>query len=137
MPILNRKHNIPRRPNIVTQKYPEGNHFNNNKRNNNIQQNKENSNKKTEKPLILLVGDSTIKNVTSFDLRKECKNAFIMVRPYRGGKIKNIKKVLSEIDDFLTKNSFFNAFFLCSISGNISLFGCVYIRLKSEFSDRI
>ena len=100
--ITSHKQSIIRRPNVVTQNHPEGNHlFIKNKKSNdkNGEKNKEILNKKTDKPLILLVGDSTIKNVTSFDLRKECKEASIMVRPYRGGKIKNIKNMIMDVLD--------------------------------------
>ena len=79
-----------RRPTVVTMKNPE----------NNFIKKKYENDRKSEKPLILLAGDSTIRNVTSFDLKKDCQEAKVMVRPYRGGKIKNIKKlVLDVLDD--------------------------------------
>ena len=77
------------RPSVVIP--PENNHFTNNNKN------KMEQNRHSEKPLILLVGDSIIKNVTSYDLRKECKDVNIMVRPYRGGKVKNVKNLIIDI----------------------------------------
>ena len=70
---------------------PENNHFTNNNKN------KREQNSHSEKPLILLVGDSIIKNVTSYDLRKQSKDVNIMVRPYRGGKVKNVKSLIIDI----------------------------------------
>ena len=74
-----------RRPPVVTMKEPERNVLK--------------YKGKYEKPLILIAGDSTIKNVTGYDIRKECRDANIMVRPYRGGKVKNIRSLILDVLD--------------------------------------
>ncbi len=80
-----------RKPNIITSKSPENNHFTNNK------SNRERASIKNNEPLILIAGDSIIKNVTSYQLKKTCKGARIMVRPLNGAKIKNIKNLVIDM----------------------------------------
>ena len=74
-----------RRPNPVTVKTPEKNHFTNNNK------------KKNKKPLIALIGDSTLKNLSGYQLGKNCKGTTIMVRSQRGGKVKNIKNLMIDL----------------------------------------
>ena len=62
--------------------------------------NRPKSNVSVQKPLFLLLGDSTIKHVTGYDLKKGCTGANIMVRGVQGSKIKNIKNlVLDKLED--------------------------------------
>ena len=74
-----------RRPNPVTVKTPENNHFTNNNKKNN------------KKPLIALIGDSTLKNLSGYQLGKNCKGTTIMVRSQRGGKVKNMKNLMIDL----------------------------------------
>ena len=48
------------------------------------------------KSLILLVGDSTKKNNSGYQLKQKCKGTNVMVRSHTGGKIKNIKNLTIE-----------------------------------------
>ena len=41
----------------------------------------------------MLVGDSTIKNISGYQLKQKCKGTNVMVRSHEGGKIKNIKNL--------------------------------------------
>ena len=83
-----------RRPQIVNPMHPEAQHFTNNQKNKNRYEKEKD---RDEKPLILLVGDSMIKNVTNYDLRKKCGNARIMVRSLGGAKIKNIENLIKDL----------------------------------------
>ena len=88
------------RPEIVTYSQPEKQHFINNYKN------KETSGKNTDgdkNPFILLVGDSMTKNINSYDLRQKCKGTKFMVRSLRGGKIKNIKNLIIDTLEDITK----------------------------------
>ena len=77
-----------RRVPVTTKKNLEKNQHNYNTQRNGV------SDEQNERPLILLVGDSTLKHVTSFDLKKNCRGASIMVRSIQGSKIKNIKNLV-------------------------------------------
>ena len=71
--------------NNVTMKEPERNHFTNNFRN------------KRNRPVIMLLGDSTIKNLSGYNLGKGTKGATVMVRSLQGGKVKNIKNLMIDM----------------------------------------
>ena len=49
---------------------------------------------KSIKPLVLVVGDSTTKHTTSYDMKKVCGGTNVMVRSLSGGKIKNIRNLI-------------------------------------------
>ena len=102
LPQRSRNANIPasvkfrlpgKRPEVVTQAHPERQHFTNNYKSRNQGRNDANHDQQ-ERPLILVVGDSTLKHVTSFDLRKNCRGANVMVRSIQGSKIKNIRNLI-------------------------------------------
>ena len=76
-----------KRPSIIHARLPEKNHFTNNLKN------------KNNRPLIALLGDSTIKNISGFQLGKYCKGTAVMVRSQQGGKVKNIKNLMIDLLD--------------------------------------
>ena len=76
---------VKTRPGIVTTRNPEKQHFT---------ENYKNKKSNNQKPFILVVGDSMIKNVNSYDLKQNCTETTFMVRSLRGGKIKNIKNLI-------------------------------------------
>ena len=80
---------VKSRPEIVNSKQPYKQHFTNNYKNNDKFQK---SNNKT--PFVLVIGDSMMKNINSYDLKQKCPEANFMVRALRGGKIKNIKNLI-------------------------------------------
>lgn len=88
-----------KRPSVVVYDHPERNHFNDNnhnyKKDVNIRR----------KPLILLVGDSTIKNISGYQLKQNCKDTNIMVRSHVGGKIKNIKNLIIDMLEDVKPNA--------------------------------
>ena len=73
--------------------HPERNHFNNNYKK---------DGKIKIKPLILLVGDSTIKNISGYQLKQNCKDTNVMVRC---GKIKNIKNLIIDMLEDVKPNA--------------------------------
>ena len=85
------------RPSIVVYDHPEKNHFNNNY--------KKDLNMKNNKPLILLVGDSTIKNISGYQLKQNCHETNVMVRSHVGGKIKNIKNLILDLLEDVKPNA--------------------------------
>lgn len=52
---------------------------------------------KNKQPLIALIGDSTIKQLSGYQLSKKCQGTTVMVRSQQGGKIKNIKNLMIDI----------------------------------------
>ena len=74
-----------KKPHVVTQQSPEKNHFTNNYKNT------------KRSPLIALIGDSTLKNLSGYQLGRNCEGAKIMVRSQRGGKVKNIKNLMIDL----------------------------------------
>ena len=44
-----------------------------------------------------MVGDSMIKQVTRYDIRKKCRNVNVMVRSLQGAKIKNVKNLINDL----------------------------------------
>ena len=93
--VKKQQRNLKKRPSIVTQKKPEKNHFTNNYRNNEPSV--------PTKPLIALLGDSTTKNLSGYDLKKRFNGDInIMVRSQRGAKIKNIKNLMIDMIEDVT-----------------------------------
>ena len=84
------------RPSVVVYNQPEKNHFNNNYKK---------DLKRVNKSLILLVGDSTIKNITSYQMKQKCKETNVMVRSHVGGKIKNIKNLMLDVLEDVKPNA--------------------------------
>ena len=85
------------RPQVVIPSDPEKQHFTNN-----YKQELEKSKRKREqnKPLVMLIGDSTIKQISSCQIKQKCKCTNIMVRSLQGGRIKNIKNlVINMLED--------------------------------------
>ena len=88
---------VKKRPPIVTKIHPENDCIAIKKKH---QIHKPRLNESPTKPLFLLVGDSTLKHVTSYDLKKNCNNANIMVRSVQGSKLKNIiNLVIDTLED--------------------------------------
>ena len=85
------KQSTQRRPSVVFSKYPENEQYVS-KTTGSVER------KMKRRPLVAIIGDSIIKHVTSFDIRKTSKAASYMVWPCLGAKIKNIKNY---VDDFL------------------------------------
>ena len=90
------KRDTSRRPNVVTREEPEGKHFLSNNRN------LASSNKR---PLIALIGDSTLKNLSGYQLSKTCKGASVLVRSQRGGKFKSIKNLMINLLEDMTPDA--------------------------------
>ena len=83
------------RPNTIPNE-SEKQHFVNNKNKHNTEKD-QNEKLKNNKPLILLAGDSMIKQLTSYEIRKKCKNVNVMVRSLQGAKIKNVKNLIIDL----------------------------------------
>lgn len=87
------------RPSVVVYDEPEKNHFKNNYKKD-LHLRRENN-----KSLILLVGDSMVKNITGYQLKQKCKQTNVMVRSHVGGKIKNIKNLMLDLLEDVKPNA--------------------------------
>ena len=45
----------------------------------------------------MLIGDSTIKQISSYQIKQKCKGTNIMLRSLQGGRIKNIKNLIIDM----------------------------------------
>lgn len=90
------------RPPVVTIQEPEKQHYTNNYKRGLDYSKKEGEQKN---PLILLIGDSTVKQLSSYQLKKSCKGTNIMVRSLQGGRIKNIKNLCIDMLEDVTPDA--------------------------------
>ena len=101
----NKKSNLKlkSKPNTITQSNPGNNHFTNNYKR--VTQPSNNPGNKPSKPLVLVVGDRTLKHITSYEIKKSCKGDNVMIRSISGGKIKNIRNLIIDALEDVTPDT--------------------------------